>query len=60
MTTDTHVTHIDIAMAKSRATTDANMHFQGAHTVCPYKVGTKELAAYDEQWKRMLRLAGEL
>lgn len=58
--TDTHVNHIDIAMAKSRATTDAEMHFQGAHTACPYREGTKEREAYDEQWKRMLRLAGEL
>lgn len=58
--TDTHETWIDIALAKSRATTDAKMHFQGAHTVCPYKVGTKERAAYEEQWRRMLKLAGEL
>lgn len=54
------MSHIETAVAKSLATEHAGLHFQGAHTVCPYKPGTKERAAYDEQWKRMMRLAGEL
>lgn len=59
MTPDYHVNHIDKAYAKSLATEHAGHHLQGGHTVCPYREGTAERAAYDEQWKRLMRLAGE-
>lgn len=51
--------HIDRAVARSLATEHAGLHFQGAHTVCPYREGTEERKAYNEQWERMMDLAGE-
>lgn len=56
---DRYTNHIDTAVAKSLATEHAGMHFQGAYTVCPYKVGTAERQAYDAQWRRMMNLSGE-
>lgn len=51
--------HIDKSVARSLAIEHSTLHLQGAYTVCPYKPGTKEREVYDNQWKRMMDLAGE-
>ena len=51
--------HIDRAVARSLATEHAGLHFQGGYTVCPYPEASEERRAYDEQWRRMMRLGGE-